>query len=341
MRPLLKDADFMTAIDVATATGVPARLAARDVTLGYDRRTVARDLTVAIPDHSFTVIIGPNGCGKSTLLRALARLLRPAAGAVVLDGAAITALPTRQVARTVGLLPQSPTAPDGITVAELVACGRHPHQGLLRRWSAADERASAEAMAATGVADLADRPVDELSGGQRQRAWAAMALAQQTPLLLLDEPTTYLDIAHQMEFLDLCARLHREQGRTLVAVLHDLNQAARYADHLIVLHEGRVAASGPPREVITADLVAEVFGLPSVIIECPETGGPLIVPRARYGMIAASRHKDEHEREHDNEDDGSRPWQHGQATAAPETRTTARSAPDTGTTADRIRGSRR
>ncbi|NUR24803.1 MAG: ABC transporter ATP-binding protein, partial [Catenulispora sp.] len=228
-----------------------------------------------------TVVIGPNGCGKSTLLRALARLLRPAAGAVLLDGTAIARLPTRQVARTVGLLPQSPTAPDGITVAELVARGRHPHQGLLRRWSDADERATAEAMAATGVADLADRPVDELSGGQRQRVWAAMALAQETPLLLLDEPTTYLDIAHQVEFLDLCARLHEEQGRTLVAVLHDLNQAARYADHLIVLREGRVAASGPPREVVTAELVEEVFGLPCRVIEDPETGGPLVVPRAR------------------------------------------------------------
>ncbi|NUP46906.1 MAG: ABC transporter ATP-binding protein [Catenulispora sp.] len=260
--------------------GPTSRLTAQNVTLAYDHRVVAAGLTVAIPDRSFTVIIGPNGCGKSTLLRALARLLRPTAGSVVLDGAAIATLPTRAVARTVGLLPQSPTAPDGITVAELVACGRHPHQGLLRRWSAADERATAGAMAATGVAELADRPVDELSGGQRQRVWAAMALAQQTPLLLLDEPTTYLDIAHQIEFLDLCARLHREEGRTLVAVLHDLNQAARYADHLVVLHEGRVAAAGPPREVVTAELVAAVFGLPCVIIECPETGGPLIVPRA-------------------------------------------------------------
>jgi iron complex transport system ATP-binding protein len=263
------------------------RLAAHNVTLAYDHRVVAENLTVAIPDRSFTVIIGPNGCGKSTLLRALARLLRPTAGAVLLDGAAIARLPTRQVARTVGLLPQSPTAPDGITVAELVARGRHPHQGLLRRWSDADERATAQAMAATGVADLADRPVDELSGGQRQRAWAAMALAQETPLLLLDEPTTYLDIAHQVEFLDLCARLHEEQGRTLVAVLHDLNQAARYADHLIVMHEGRIAACGPPPEVVTAELVAQVFDLPCRVIEDPETGGPLVVPRARARSSAA------------------------------------------------------
>jgi iron complex transport system ATP-binding protein len=258
-----------------------SRLSGSAMTLAYERRTIAEDLSVAVPDRSFTVIIGPNACGKSTLLRALSRLLKPAAGAVLLDGEDIHRLPARGVARTLGLLPQTSIAPDGIGVAELVARGRYPHQGLLRQWSREDERVVTESMAATGVADLADRPVDELSGGQRQRVWIAMALAQQTPLLLLDEPTTYLDIAHQIEILDLCARLHEEQGRTLVAVLHDLNHAARYATHLIALREGRVVAAGPPREVVTAELVEEVFRLPCRVIDDPETGTPLVVPAAR------------------------------------------------------------
>lgn len=257
------------------------RLVGETLTLAYDRRTVAEDLTVAVPDGSFTVIIGPNACGKSTLLRALARLLRPARGTVLLDGADIHRRPARQVARTLGLLPQSATAPDGLTVAELVSRGRYPHQGLLRQWSREDERVVDRAMADTGVAELADRPVDELSGGQRQRVWIAMALAQQTPLLLLDEPTTYLDIAHQVEVLDLCARLHEEQGRTLVAVLHDLHQAARYATHLVAMRDGRVVAAGDPRRIVTTDLVEEVFGLPCRIIEDPETGTPLVLPAAR------------------------------------------------------------
>ncbi|MFG3417199.1 ABC transporter ATP-binding protein [Micromonospora sp. NPDC047730] len=258
-----------------------SRLSGNAMTLAYERRTIAEDLSVAVPDRSFTVIIGPNACGKSTLLRALSRLLKPTAGAVLLDGEDIHRLPARGVARTLGLLPQTSVAPDGIGVAELVARGRYPHQGLLRQWSREDERVVAESMAATGVADLADRPVDELSGGQRQRVWIAMALAQQTPLLLLDEPTTYLDIAHQIEILDLCARLHEEQGRTLVAVLHDLNHAARYATHLIAMRDGRVVAAGPPREVVTAELVEEVFRLPCRVIDDPETGTPLVVPAAR------------------------------------------------------------
>ncbi|TWJ21560.1 iron complex transport system ATP-binding protein [Micromonospora endolithica] len=258
-----------------------SRLSGTAMTLAYERRTIARDLTVAVPDRSFTVVIGPNACGKSTLLRALSRLLRPAAGSVLLDGEDIHRRPARAVARTLGLLPQSSVAPEGIGVAELVARGRYPHQGLLRQWSREDERVVAESMAATGVADLADRPVDELSGGQRQRVWLAMALAQQTPLLLLDEPTTYLDIAHQIEILDLCARLHEEQGRTLVAVLHDLNHAARYATHLIAMRDGRVVAAGPPGEVVTAARVEEVFGLPCRVIEDPETGTPLVVPARR------------------------------------------------------------
>ncbi|OWV07984.1 iron-dicitrate transporter ATP-binding subunit [Micromonospora wenchangensis] len=260
-----------------------SRLGGVGMTLAYERRVVARDLTVAVPDRSFTVVIGPNACGKSTLLRALARTLRPTAGTVLLDGRDIHTMRSREVARTLGLLPQSSVAPEGITVADLVARGRYPHQGLLRQWSTEDERVVAESMAATGVTELAARPVDELSGGQRQRVWIAMALAQQTSLLLLDEPTTYLDVAHQIEVLDLCARLHEEQGRTLVAVLHDLHHAARWATHLIAMRDGRVVAQGDPREVVTAALVEEVFGLPCRIVEDPETGTPLVVPRARRG----------------------------------------------------------
>ncbi|MCI0382879.1 ABC transporter ATP-binding protein [Streptomyces sp. CNQ085] len=265
--------------------GAPAaggtRLSGQGLTLAYDRRTIAEDLTVAIPDRSFTVVIGPNACGKSTLLRALSRMLKPAAGTVLLDGRDISSTGAKQVARTLGLLPQSSVAPEGISVSELVSRGRYPHQSLLRQWSAEDERVVVEAMASTGVAELADRSVDELSGGQRQRVWIAMALAQQTPLLLLDEPTTYLDLAHQIDILDLCARLHQEEGRTLVAVLHDLNHAARYATHLIAMREGRVMASGPPEEIVTAELVEEVFGLPCRVIDDPETGTPLVVPAAR------------------------------------------------------------
>ncbi|TDD65428.1 ABC transporter ATP-binding protein [Actinomadura rubrisoli] len=257
------------------------RLAGTGLTLAYDRRTVAEHLDVAVPDGSFTVIVGPNACGKSTLLRALARILKPAAGAVVLDGEPITRWPAKKLARTLGLLPQSSIAPEGISVADLVARGRYPHQGLLRQWSREDERVVAGSMAATGVEALADRAVDELSGGQRQRVWIAMALAQQTPLLLLDEPTTYLDIAHQIEVLDLCARLH-EEGRTVVAVLHDLNHAARYATHLIAMRDGRIVAEGEPGEVVTAELVEEVFRLPCRVIDCPETGTPLVIPAARH-----------------------------------------------------------
>ncbi|MFC8846833.1 MULTISPECIES: ABC transporter ATP-binding protein [unclassified Micromonospora] len=267
--------------------GTP-RLSGDGLTLAYDRRTIAERLTVAVPDRSFTVVIGPNACGKSTLLRALARMLKPTAGTVLLDGRDIHAQPARRVARTLGLLPQTSIAPDGITVAELVARGRYPHQGLLRQWSRDDERIVGESMAATGVADLADRLVDELSGGQRQRVWIAMALAQQTELLLLDEPTTFLDIAHQIEVLDLCATLHEEQGRTLVAVLHDLNQAARYASHLIAMRDGQVVAAGPPRAIVTADLVERVFGLPCRVIDDPETGSPLVVPAARRVPTASA-----------------------------------------------------
>ncbi|WP_416485666.1 ABC transporter ATP-binding protein [Streptomyces sp. CL12] len=257
------------------------RLSAEHVTLAYDQRVIAEQLSVEIPDHSFTVIVGPNACGKSTLLRALSRMLKPSQGRVLLDGQAIGSLPAKQVARTLGLLPQSAVAPEGITVADLVGRGRYPHQGLLRQWSTEDERVVQESMRQTGVAELAERYVDELSGGQRQRVWIAMALAQQTPLLLLDEPTTYLDIQHQIDVLDLCAELHETQGRTLVAVLHDLNHAARYATHLIALRGGEVIAEGAPNDIVTAELVERVFGLKCQVIEDPETGTPLVVPAAR------------------------------------------------------------
>ncbi|MCP2252851.1 iron complex transport system ATP-binding protein [Prauserella aidingensis] len=258
------------------------RLRAEDLTLAYDQATVAKGLSVDIPDGSFTVIIGPNACGKSTLLKALARMLKPQAGAVHLDGKAITSQRSKDVAKRLGLLPQSSTAPGGITVGDLVARGRYPHQSVLRQWSAEDEAVVAESMRLTGVAGLAERVVDELSGGQRQRVWLAMVLAQQTPILLLDEPTTFLDIAHQLEVLDLCADLHDDGEHTLVAVLHDLNQACRYATHLVVMRPGGVvAAQGEPSEIVTADLVEDVFGLSCRVIDDPETGTPMIVPAAR------------------------------------------------------------
>jgi iron complex transport system ATP-binding protein len=255
-----------------------SRLVGSELRLAYDKRVIVEHLDLTIPDRSFTVIVGPNACGKSTLLRALARLLKPREGGVYLDGALITSRPSKEVARELGLLPQSPIAPDGITVADLVARGRFPHQRLLRQWSRDDERAVGDAMAATRVTDLGDRIVDELSGGQRQRVWLAMALAQQTPILLLDEPTTFLDIAHQVEVLDLCAQLH-EDGRTLVAVLHDLNQACRYATHLVAMRDGAIVAQGAPAEIVDADLVERVFGLPCRVVEDPEAGTPLVVPR--------------------------------------------------------------
>lgn len=256
----------------------PASLSAEGIRIGYDRRVIIEELDATVPEGSFTVIIGPNACGKSTLLRAMARLLPPQQGRVLLDGADISGMKTKQVATKLGLLPQSSIAPEGITVADLVARGRFPHQGMFDRWSEADERAVAEAMAATRVTELSGRAVDELSGGQRQRVWVAMALAQETPTLLLDEPTTFLDISHQYELLELCRTLREEGGRTLVAVLHDLNQAARFGTHLLVMKDGALVASGRPEDVLTEQLVADVFDLPCRIVPDPVTGTPLVVP---------------------------------------------------------------
>jgi iron complex transport system ATP-binding protein len=254
-----------------------SRLRADDITIGYDRRVISEGLSVDVPDGSFTVIVGPNACGKSTLLRGLARLLRPAHGRVLLDGRSVTTYGGKELAREVGLLPQTSLAPDGITVVDLVARGRYPHQKLIRQWSLDDERAVAEALEATSTTDLSHRQVDELSGGQRQRVWVAMALAQETPILLLDEPTTFLDIAHQIELLELFRTLHF-RGRTLVAVLHDLNHAARYATHMIAMKDGRVVAEGTPRELVTEALVEDVFGLRCRVIEDPVAGCPLVIP---------------------------------------------------------------
>jgi iron complex transport system ATP-binding protein len=273
----------LAALDLVAAD--MTRLRADKLELAYDDRVVTRELGIEIPDGSFTIIVGPNACGKTTLLRALARLLKPRRGGVYLDGELITSRPSKEVARQLGLLPQSAIAPDGISAADLVARGRYPHQRLLRQWSPDDARAVAAAMEATRVDDLGDRIVDELSGGQRQRVWLAMALAQETPILLLDEPTTFLDIAHQVEVLDLCAELHAERGRTLVAVLHDLNHACRYATHLVAMRDGAIVAQGEPAETVTAELVEEVFGLPCRVIDDPETGTPLVVPVARRARV--------------------------------------------------------
>ncbi|HEU0102505.1 MAG TPA: ABC transporter ATP-binding protein [Mycobacteriales bacterium] len=255
-----------------------SRLEARELELSYDDRLIVKGLSVAIPDGEVTVIVGANACGKSTLLRGLARLLRPQGGQVLLDGQAIGSLRTRDVARVLGLLPQSPTAPDGLTVGDLVGRGRNPHQRWFAQWSESDEDAVTEALRRTGTAELAARPVDELSGGQRQRVWIAMTLAQGTDLLLLDEPTTYLDLAHQVEVLDLIADLNARDGRTVVMVLHDLNQACRYADHLIAMRNGAVYAEGRPEDVITEDVVQQVFGLQARVVPDPVTGTPLVLP---------------------------------------------------------------
>ncbi|MEI3843884.1 MULTISPECIES: ABC transporter ATP-binding protein [unclassified Microbacterium] len=264
---------------------MPDTLVAEGLTLRYDDRTILEDLHATLPEGRITVILGANACGKSTLLRGLARLLAPASGRVLLGGEDVRSLGPKALARRVGFLPQAATAPGGVTVAELVSRGRYPHQRLLQQWSPEDADAVNRAMRSTGVAALAGRPVDELSGGQRQRAWIAMLLAQETPVMLLDEPTTYLDVAHQLEVLELCRRLNRDEGRTVVLVLHDLDQACRYADHLVVMREGRVLATGAPEAVMTAELIAVAFGLEALVQPHPVTGTPMIVPIAPMAPV--------------------------------------------------------
>ena len=257
-------------------------LRAERLTLGYDADDIVHELDVRIPDGAITMIVGANACGKSTLLRGLARLLRPRGGAALVDGRSVHEMRSIDVARVLGLLPQTPVAPDGITVADLVGRGRYPHQGWFRQWSADDDVAVAGALEATGCADLAARPLAELSGGQRQRVWIAMALAQETDLLLLDEPTTYLDINHQVELLDLLTDLNLARGTTVVIVMHDLNLACRYADHIIGMKHGTVVAEGAPAEVVDAEVVSDVFGLHCEVVQDPVCGTPMVVPRGRH-----------------------------------------------------------
>lgn len=256
-------------------------LEARGLRAGYPGRVVVDGLDLVLPRRGVTVIVGANACGKSTLLKTLARALRPLGGAVLLDGADVATVPARAFARSLGMLPQDPVAPDGLSVADLVGRGRHPHHGWLDRWTARDDEVVAEALAVTGTADLADRHVDELSGGQRQRVWIAMALAQDPDVLLLDEPTTFLDLTHQLEVLDLLRDLNRARGTTIVMVLHDLNLAARYADHLVVMAGGAVLAEGAPAEVVTPEVLRDAFRLDALVVPDPVTGAPMVVPRSR------------------------------------------------------------
>ncbi|MDV3251143.1 ABC transporter ATP-binding protein [Devosia sp. BK] len=263
------------------------QLMAAGLHLGYADREIVADLNLTIPSGKLTVIVGANACGKSTVLRGLARLLPPSKGAVYLDGKPIHQMPTREVATLLGVLPQSPIAPDAITVADLVGRGRYPHQGWFRRWTSEDDAAVAEALGATDMADLAGRPVDELSGGQRQRVWIAMALAQETDLLLLDEPTTFLDINHQVEVLDLLTDLVKSRGRTVVVVLHDLNLACRYADHIVAMKSGKIIAEGKPVDVMTEKVVHDVFNMSSRVVLDPVSNTPMIVPIGRHHVEAA------------------------------------------------------
>lgn len=257
------------------------RLETQNLTLGYDSTPIIQDLSLGIPSEKITTLVGPNGCGKSTLLRGLARLLKPRQGAVYLDGADISKRSTKAVAKRLGILPQSPIAPEGLTVRDLVAQGRYPHQNWLQQWSKEDETMVDRALDLSGITELAERPLDNLSGGQRQRAWVAMALAQNTEILLLDEPTTFLDLAHQIEILDLLTELNETQNRTIVMVLHDLNQAARYADHLVVIEQGQIYDQGSPTQVMTEAMVHQVFGIESRIVPDPVVGTPMCVPLGR------------------------------------------------------------
>ncbi|CAN5310641.1 ABC transporter ATP-binding protein [soil metagenome] len=257
-------------------------LRARSLSLAYDGRTIVDGLDLGIPAGGITVIVGPNACGKSTVLKGLSRLLRPSAGVVTLDDVDVRSLPAKQLARRVGLLPQQPVAPEGITVADLVTRGRYPHQGVFGQRNADDDAVVTHALTVTSTIELADRRVDELSGGQRQRVWIAMALAQEPDILLLDEPTTFLDVTHQLEVLDLLLELNRSRGTTVVMVLHDLNLAARYADHLVVMSAGSIVKAGRPADVITARIVFEAFGVDALVLPDPVCGSPMVVPRGRF-----------------------------------------------------------
>jgi iron complex transport system ATP-binding protein len=265
-------------------TQTATRLRGENLTLGYGKKIVARELTVAIPEGHFTAIIGPNGCGKSTLLRTLSRLMTPLDGNVFLDGEIIQRFASKEVARQIGLLAQNATTPGDISVQELVARGRYPHQPLFTRWRKEDEEAVTRAMHATGITDLARQSVDTLSGGQRQRAWIAMVLAQETSIMLLDEPTTWLDISHQIDLLELLSDLNRTKGYTLAAVLHDLNQACRYATHIIALRDGKIVAEGAPKAIVTPELIERIYGMRCVIIDDPVAGTPLVVPLGKRAV---------------------------------------------------------
>ncbi|MNK68232.1 putative siderophore transport system ATP-binding protein YusV [compost metagenome] len=254
------------------------KLAGEAITLAYDRRPVVENLDLIIPGGCFTALIGPNGSGKSSILRSLAGLMTPLCGTILLDGRSIAALSTRHMARRVGMLLQGPVAPEGLTVRDLVRQGRYPHRSLFGRWSVEDEVAVNEALMLAGMDTLGDRPLDSLSGGQRQRAWIAMTLAQQSEVILLDEPTTYLDLEHQIELMHLVTRLVSRHGKTVVAVLHDINQAARYAEHIIILKNGEITAAGRPANVISADTIETVFNVKTVVIRDPVAGTPLCIP---------------------------------------------------------------
>lgn len=261
------------------------RMQSKDLSLAYDSNTIIKDLSLSVTAGEITALVGPNGCGKSTFLRGLARLLKPQSGEVLLDGKAIHSLPTKQLAKQLGILPQGPVAPEGLTVYELVAQGRYPHQGFFQQWSHEDETATQEAIAITNMIEFSDRPLDKLSGGQKQRAWIAMTLAQNTPILLLDEPTTFLDIGYQLEVMELIERLNRERNMTILLVLHDLNQAARFSHRMIVLNDGQVVADGAPIDVLSAELIARIFHVNANIIIDPYSGSPVCLP---YGTTLAT-----------------------------------------------------
>ncbi|SFQ64323.1 iron complex transport system ATP-binding protein [Roseivivax halotolerans] len=254
---------------------------------GYSTERILHDVDFCALDGGITALVGPNGCGKSTLLKVLARILKPGSGRIELFGAPLADVPTRQIAQKMALLPQGPIAPEGLSVRELVAQGRFPHQSLLRQWTRKDADAVDEAMALTDVAELADRPVASLSGGQRQRCWIAMVLAQDTEVILLDEPTTFLDLRVQVDIMSLLYRIAREKGRTLVVVLHELNMAAAYADRIVMMRDGCIVQEGLPGETVSGDNLSHVFDLDAQVIADPETGRPVCIPRTRIQARAA------------------------------------------------------